>query len=100
MALGLKFWGFQWSRHSHGIPIVHQSANVAIEKLKLHQESHGSSTSINGRIWQKNESQMTDFTHHSDIEITYFTHHIGIEMTDFTTHSDIEITDLYWFYPP
>jgi hypothetical protein len=32
---------------------------------------------------------MTDFTHHSDIE-----------MTDFTTHSDIEITDLYWFYPP
>ena len=49
---------------------------------------------------KKNESQMTDFTHHSDIEITYFTHHIGIEMTDFTTHSDIEITDLYWFYPP
>ena len=32
---------------------------------------------------------MTDFTHHSDIE-----------MTDFTHHSDIEITDLYWFYPP
>jgi len=65
--------------------MVHQSANVAIEKLKLHQESHGSSTSINGRIWQKKtESQMTDFTHHSDIE-----------MTDFTHHSDIEITDLY-----